>query len=381
MTPEELIAFLGRIEPLKTNTRHSWTAGGAHETVAAHSWRVAVMALLLRREFPGVDMDKVTAMALIHDFGEAVTGDIPAFEKTDGHRAVEEREVHQLVDELPEELREEFHRLFREIEAKETPEARLCKALDQLEAVLSHNEADISTWLPLEYELQQVYGKESAAAFPFTRDLQDVLKGDARRKAEEEGNRAGEKMLTHLRLRLIPADPTLAESVAEYYRRNRSFLQPFEPEREEDFFTAAHQRTLLEQEAEAARRKAAYRFYIQLLEEPERIIGAIGLSNVVWGAFRSAFLGYKLDSAYCGQGYMTEAVALLTKYGFQQLGLHRIEANVMPRNKASLQVLRNNGFEEEGVAKAYLRINGIWEDHIHMVKRSEFTPCPDQNRA
>ena len=187
MTPEELIAFLGKVEPLKTNTRHSWTAGGAHETVAAHSWRVAVMALLLRKEFPGVDMDKVTAMALIHDFGEAVTGDIPAFEKTDSHRTVEEREVHKLVDGLPEELREEFHQLFREIEAKETPEAKLCKALDQLEAVLSHNEADISTWLPLEYELQQMYGKESAAAFPFTRDLQEVLKREALQKIHTEG--------------------------------------------------------------------------------------------------------------------------------------------------------------------------------------------------
>lgn len=192
MTPKELIAFLGRVEPLKTNTRHSWTAGGTHETVAAHSWRVAVMALLLRKEFPDVDMDKVVAMALIHDFGEAVTGDIPAFEKTEEHRAVEDRAVHTLVDELPEELREEFHQLFREIEARETPEARLCKALDQLEAVLSHNEADLSTWLPLEYELQQVYGKESAAAFPFTRDLQEALKQDALQKiSAEEKNRSG----------------------------------------------------------------------------------------------------------------------------------------------------------------------------------------------
>ena len=81
MEPKEFLAFLGRLEKLKCNTRHSWTSTGRHETVAAHSWRLAVMALLLKNELPGVDMDKVLRMCLLHDIGEAVTGDIPSFEK------------------------------------------------------------------------------------------------------------------------------------------------------------------------------------------------------------------------------------------------------------------------------------------------------------
>ena len=68
-------------------------------------------------------------------------------------------------------------------------------------------------------------------------------------------------------------------------------------------------------------------------------MGSIGLNDVVWGAFCSAFLGYKLDAAYTGKGYMTEAVRLVVEYAFTQLGLHRIEANVMPRNTASLRVV------------------------------------------
>lgn len=86
------------------------------------------------------------------------------------------------------------------------------------------------------------------------------------------------------------------------------------------------------------------------------------------GAFCSAFLGYKLDKEYLNRGYMSMSVAMLIKYAFEELGLHRIEANVMPKNKASLRVLEKNHFVNEGISKYYLNINGVWEDHIHMVK-------------
>ena len=114
--------------------------------------------------------------------------------------------------------------------------------------------------------------------------------------------------------------------------------------------------------------KTAFRFYIILMEQPSKIIGVIGLNNVVCGAFCSAFLGYKLDKDYVDNGYMSMAVKMLTKYAFEELGLHRIEANVMPKNKASLRVLEKNQFINEGISKYYLNINGVWEDHIHMVK-------------
>lgn len=78
MEPKEFLAFLARLEKLKCNTRHSWTSSGRHESVAEHSWRLAMLALLLRDALPEVDMDKVLRMCLIHDVGEAVTGDIPS---------------------------------------------------------------------------------------------------------------------------------------------------------------------------------------------------------------------------------------------------------------------------------------------------------------
>ena len=169
-------------------------------------------------------------------------------------------------------------------------------------------------------------------------------------------------------LRLIPADPSLAEQTAAYYRRNRDFLREFEPVREEAFFSVPCQRELLAKEALAFREKTAFRFYLELPENPGEIIGVIGLSNVVWDAFCSAFLGYKLDRRFLNRGYMTEAAGLLVRYAFEDLHLHRIEANVMPRNKASLRVLEKNRFVNEGLSPSYLKINGIWEDHIHMVK-------------
>lgn len=169
-------------------------------------------------------------------------------------------------------------------------------------------------------------------------------------------------------MQLVSADLSLAEQVVDYYKRNRDFLEAFEPVRNEEFFSLEHQREVLKKEILEYEEKTAFRFYIIPVEQPTEIIGIIGLSNVVWGAFCSAFLGYKLDKGFLNKGYMSMALEMLTKYAFEELGLHRIEANVMPKNKASLKVLEKNHFTNEGISKYYLNINGVWEDHIHMVK-------------
>ena len=118
MEPKEFLAFLAKLEKLKCNTRHSWTSTGRHETVAAHSWRLAVTALLLKNELPGVDMDKVLRTCLVHDIGEGVTGDIPSFEKTDANERTEARAVDSLAASLPQPLSGEFSALFAEMEFK-----------------------------------------------------------------------------------------------------------------------------------------------------------------------------------------------------------------------------------------------------------------------
>ena len=97
MNPRTLIEFLNIIEKLKCNTRHSWTSNGRQESVAEHSWRTAVMALLVSNEFPAVNINKVIKMCLIHDFGEAITGDIPAFLKTKQDEDSEDLAIEELV--------------------------------------------------------------------------------------------------------------------------------------------------------------------------------------------------------------------------------------------------------------------------------------------
>lgn len=184
MQPRELLDFLARIEKLKTNTRHSVTAGGVPETVAAHSWRLSAMALLLADEFPALDMDRVIRMCLIHDVGEAVTGDIPSFNKTASNEETEARAIDGLLSTLPDPPRGMLSSLFAEMDALQTPEARLYKALDRMEAVIQHNESDISSWIPLEYELNLTYGETNAAEFPFLRRLRAEMRRDTERKIE-----------------------------------------------------------------------------------------------------------------------------------------------------------------------------------------------------
>ena len=187
MDPVQLLAFLRRIETLKTNPRHAYTAGGVRETVAARSWRTALLAMLLASEFPELDMNKVIRMCLIHDLGEAVTGDIPAFEKTDEHRSQERLALAQLVDTAPAADAAQMHALFAEMDALQTPEARLYKALDRIEAVIQHNESDIATWIPLEYQLQQTYGWENLEEFPAMLALRRQVLADTQEKIRAAG--------------------------------------------------------------------------------------------------------------------------------------------------------------------------------------------------
>lgn len=185
MDIKELIHFVGLIEKLKCNTRHSWTTSGRQESVAEHSFMLAVMAYLVKDAFPEADIHKVMVMCLLHDFGEAVTGDIPAFEKTKKDEMIEEDAIGTLLKELPEKQRAEMAALFQEMKEMQTPEAKLCKGLDKMEAVLQHNEASIETWLPLEYELQLNYGEKEVAYSEYLSALKKQLNEDSREKMEK----------------------------------------------------------------------------------------------------------------------------------------------------------------------------------------------------
>ena len=182
MKPAELLNILSVAEKLKCHTRHCSTSSGRPESVAEHSWRTALMAILTASAFPEADMDKVIRMCLIHDLGEAFTGDIPSFDKTEADSKTEELALRQWVQTFPSPEREEWLALYEEMEAQQTQEAQIYKALDKLEAVIQHDESDISTWLPLEYDLQLEYGRENVQFSPYLQQLKMEIDDLTRKK-------------------------------------------------------------------------------------------------------------------------------------------------------------------------------------------------------
>ena len=173
------------------------------------------------------------------------------------------------------------------------------------------------------------------------------------------------------RLELRSSQIDFAEMAAAYYLRNADFLAQYEPLREPAFYTKEGQLKILQQEILQEKERTGIAFYLFLKDNPGQIAGKINLNNIVWGGFCSCFLGYKMEERLINSGYMTEAVSATAACAFDTLHLHRIEANVMPRNLRSLRVLEKCGFENEGMSRKYLKIGGVWEDHIHMVKLNE----------
>ncbi|MGX6977663.1 HD domain-containing protein [Vagococcus elongatus] len=188
MESRKLLELMSLAEKLKNTTRHSWTSSGRQESVAEHSWRLAFMAFFMKDEFPEVDMEKVILMCLFHDLGEAVTGDIPTFNKTKNDEITENKEIQYFLNTLPKMYKDELAPLFKEMDEQLTLEAKLYKALDKLEVLIQHNESDLSTWIPLEYELNLTHGDKEVAFSDYLKGLRKIIKEDTVKKIEEEKN-------------------------------------------------------------------------------------------------------------------------------------------------------------------------------------------------
>ena len=186
MDTREFLHILHVAERLKDETRHCTTSKGRRESVAEHSWRTALMAFFLRDEFPGVDMNKVMQMCLIHDLGECFTGDIPSFNKTAADETREDETLLHWVADLPAPYRTDMAALYAEMGDLETDEAKLYKALDKLEAVIQHNESPISTWEPHEYDLNRTYAYENVSFSPYLSRLRDEICKDTDTKIANE---------------------------------------------------------------------------------------------------------------------------------------------------------------------------------------------------
>jgi ribosomal-protein-alanine N-acetyltransferase len=158
--------------------------------------------------------------------------------------------------------------------------------------------------------------------------------------------------------------PEEATEVADFYLTNREHLQPWSPTLHSGLFSGAFWA------AEADRRLADFeagiemRGFIYPLQGSRRVLGNLSLNQIVRGALHGCSLGYSLAEDAQGHGYMLEAVRGAVAYAFGPLGLHRVMADYMPRNRRSGAVLRQAGFVVEGYARGFLRINGRWEDHI-----------------
>lgn len=146
------------------------------------------MAYLVSDEFSEADLKKLMKMCLIHDLGEAFTGDIPTFEKSEKDEEKEALLLDEWVKQLPEPFASEMQALYREMEERQTLEARIYKALDNLEALIQHNESDISTWIPLEYNLQMTYGNDKVQFSDYLTQLRDQVREDSKCKIAEQEN-------------------------------------------------------------------------------------------------------------------------------------------------------------------------------------------------
>lgn len=166
------------------------------------------------------------------------------------------------------------------------------------------------------------------------------------------------------RLRLFLPQPDDAACLLQFRTQNRAFFKPWLPTQQELDFTLDGVREQLEYDWQSFMQGKCLRFLVSTQEKPGEVIADLRFSNIVRGAFQSCYLGYLQAESACGKGYMTEALQKAVDYMFRIEGLHRVEANIMPRNEASLALVRRLGFREEGFSPDYLRINGKWEDHL-----------------
>lgn len=189
MSPEEihgLLAFLRRAERLKTVTRTSWTSEGKQESTAEHTWRLALFALSLRPWFPELDFGRVLSIALVHDLGEAISGDISAVLQVGAppKEEQERRDLLELLQTAPAAVRDQIVAHFDEYNAAATPEAKFVKAIDKLETILQHNQGRNPD--TFDYAFNLPYGQKYTAGHPVIVKLREILDAETRARAAGE---------------------------------------------------------------------------------------------------------------------------------------------------------------------------------------------------
>ncbi len=181
---DRVLAFLRSAERLKDTLRSSHTSSGRRERVAEHTWRLCLMAVLLRHEFPEVDFSRLIRICVIHDLGEALGDDIPAVERLDGtpKAAQERRDLLERLEPLPESLRAELVGLWEEYESAVSAEARMAKALDKLETIMQHNQGRNPA--DFDYRFNLGYGQRYTTGHPLIAALRAALDRETEQRVD-----------------------------------------------------------------------------------------------------------------------------------------------------------------------------------------------------
>ena len=181
-----LITFLQGLERLKNETRHAWTSSGRHESIAEHSWRLAMFAMALEPEFPMVDMGRVVRILLVHDLGEAIDGDVSAkFEDASPAEKLrrEEASLREVLGALDAPARGEIVDLWEEYNRGESEEARMAKALDKLETIIQHNQGENPE--EFDYEFNLAYGAGLDHGHDLLSAIREIVDRMTRERMEE----------------------------------------------------------------------------------------------------------------------------------------------------------------------------------------------------
>ena len=182
---EGILEFLRTAERLKNVTRNAWTSEGHRESVAEHTWRLCLMSLVFADSFPDVDLARLIKICIVHDLGEAIGGDIPAPQQTIGapKSDQERRDLLEVLQPLPDRLRDEITALWDDYESAASPEARLAKALDKMETILQHNQGRNPDGFDYRFNLE--YGRQYTAGDPLIASVRARLDRETERRARE----------------------------------------------------------------------------------------------------------------------------------------------------------------------------------------------------
>lgn len=165
-----------------------------------------------------------------------------------------------------------------------------------------------------------------------------------------------------LYLKILSSENAL--EVLDFYKRNKDFLEPFEPDRTSLFYTLAFHQAQLTYESRLINETRLLRYYLYDKSHPQHIIGTIALQQIIKKPYFSGTISYKIDQNYLRLGLATEAVSYLLKIAFYKLGLHRIEAYILPNNIPSIGLVEKLGFQYEGIARSSIMLRNNWYDQM-----------------